>query len=51
MYKSWIKKSRKKHEKVVSLAKSILNTLEVLIFKDWIDSYVRHDGFVSEINV
>ena len=36
-YKSIIKKKRKKHDKIVLLAKTKLNTKEVLIFKALIE--------------
>ena len=46
-YKSIIKKTRKKHYKIVFIAKIKLNTIEVLIFKALIDSCVIYDKFVS----
>ena len=45
-YKSINKKKKKKHNKMVLLAKSKLNSIEVLIFKALIDSNISHDGFV-----
>ena len=45
-YKSMIKKKKKKHDKVVLLAKSKLNTIEDLISKTLIDSNINHDKFV-----
>ena len=39
-YESIIKKKSKKHDKIVSLAKNYLNTMEVLISKDFIDCYI-----------
>ena len=48
-YKS-IKKKKKKHDKIVLLGKDKLNTIEVLISKALIESYISHDEFVS-INV
>ena len=45
-YKSINKKKKKKHNKMVLLAKSKLNSIEVLIFKALIDSSISHDGFV-----
>ena len=36
-YKSIIKKKKKKHDKIVLLAKSKLNSIEVIIFKALID--------------
>ena len=50
-YKSIIKKKGKKeHDKIVLLEKDKLNTIEVLISKDLIDSYITHDEFVSVNN-
>ena len=49
-YKSLIKKKIKKHDKIALLAKSKLNSIEVLIPKALIDSNISHDEFVS-INV
>ena len=45
-YKSVIKKKRQKHDKILLLAKSKLNDIEVLIFKALIDSNISHDEFV-----
>ena len=45
-YKSIIKKKKKKHGKILSLAKSKLNSVEVLISKPLIDSNISHDEFV-----
>ena len=45
-YKSIIKKKEKKHDKIVLLAKSKLNRIEVLNFKTLIDSIISHDEFV-----
>ena len=50
-YKSIIKKKKKKHYKMVLLGKDKLNTIEVLISKSLIDSYISHDEFVSVKNV
>ena len=41
-YKSIIKMKRKKLDKVVLSAKDKLNTTEVLISKDLIDSFINH---------
>ena len=49
-YKSIIKK-KKKHDKIVLLGKDKLNTIEVLISKALIDSYLSHDELVSVNNV
>ena len=48
-YKSIIKK--KKHDKIVLLAKSKLNSIEVLISKVLIDSSISHDEFVLINNI
>ena len=50
-YKSIIKKKKKKHDKILVLGKDKLNTIEVLISKALIDSYISHDKFVSVNNV
>ena len=44
-YKSIIKK-KKKHDKIILLAKSKLNSIEVLISKALINSVISHDEFV-----
>ena len=49
--KSIIKKKKKKHNKAVLLAKSKLNSVEVLIYKFLIDSVISHDEFVVIDNV
>ena len=46
MYNSIIKKKKKKHDKIVLLAKYKLNNIEVLISKALIDSNISHDEFV-----
>ena len=46
-----IKKKKKKHDKIVLLAKSKLNSIEVLISKALIDSVISHDEFVLINNV
>ena len=48
-YKPIIKK--KKHDKIVLLAKSKLNRIEVLISKTLIDSNISHNGFFLINNV
>ena len=50
-YKSIIKKKKKNHDKIVLLGKDKLNTIEVLISKSLINSYVIHDRFVPVNNV
>ena len=42
-YKSIIKKKKKKHDRVVLLAKSKLNSIEVSIYKVLVDSVISHD--------
>ena len=44
--KSVIRKKKKKHDKIVFLAKSKLNKIEVLISKALIDSNISHDEFL-----
>ena len=41
----------KKHDKIVLLAKSKLNSLEVLISKNLIDQNISHDEFILINNV
>ena len=50
-YKSIIKKKEEKHDKIVLLAKSKLNNIEVLISKSLIDSVISHNEFVSTNSV
>ena len=50
-YKSITKKKKKKHDKIVLLAKSKLNSIEVLISKALIDSSISHDELVLKNNV
>ena len=50
-YKSIIKKKKNKHDKIVLLAKSKLNSIKVLISKVLIDSEVSHDDCVLINNV
>ena len=50
-YKSIIKKKKKKHDKIVLLRKTKLNTIEVVINKALIDFYINHNEFVSVNNV
>ena len=45
-YKSIEKKKKKQRNKIVLLGKDMLNTIEVLISKALIDSYIIHDEFV-----
>ena len=48
---SRIKKRKKKHDKIVSFAKSKLNNIEVLIPKALTDPNISHDKFVLINNV
>ena len=50
-YKSIEKKKKKEHDKILSIAKSKLNSIEVLISKVLIDSINSHDEFVLINNV
>ena len=50
-YKSIIKKKKKKHDKIVLLAKFKSNSIEVLISKALIDSNISHNEFVLINNV
>ena len=50
-YKLIIKKKKKNHDKILFLAKSKLNRIEVLISKSLIDSNIIHDEFVWINNV
>ena len=50
-YKSRNKKNKKKRDKIISLAKSKLNSIKVLISKALIDSNICHDEFVLINNV
>ena len=50
-YKSIIKKKKNKHDKIVLLAKSKLNSIEVLISKVLIDSNISHEELVLIKNV
>ena len=45
-YKLIIKKKKTKHDEIVLLAKTKLNSIEVLISKALMDSYISHDEFV-----
>ena len=46
-----MKKKKNEHDKIVSLAKSKLNSIEVLISKVLVDSNISHDEFVLIKNV
>ena len=50
-YKSIINKNKNKHDKKVLLAKSKLNSIEVLISKVLINAAISHDEFVLTNNV
>ena len=49
IYKSIIKKSIKKHYKIVLLGKNKVNTIKVLISKGLIDLYVGHVFSVNNV--
>ena len=44
-------KKKKKHDKIVLLGKKKLDTIEVLIFKSLINSYISHGKFIPANNV
>ena len=46
-----LRKKKKKHSKIVLLAKSKLNSIDILISKPLIDSVISHDEFVLINNV
>ena len=46
-----MKKKKNEHDKIVLLAKSKLNSIEVLISKVLVDSNISHDKFVLIKNV
>ena len=50
-YRSVINKKKIVHDKIVFLGTDKLNTIEVLISKVLIDSFIGHDEFVSVNNV
>ena len=50
-YKSTIRKKKKKHDEIVLLARSKLNSIGVLISKALIDSNIIHNEFVLINNV
>ena len=50
-YQSIIKKKSKKHNYIVLLAKTKLNTIKFLVSKVLMDFYINHDEFVSVNNV
>ena len=50
-YKSMIKKKRRKNNKIVLLAKSKLNSIEVLIFETLTDLNISQDEFLLINNV
>ena len=50
-YKTIIKKKNKKHDRIVLLAKSKLNKIELIIFKALIDSVISLDEFFLINNV
>ena len=50
-YKSINKKTKEKYDKIISLPKSELNSIEVLVSMVLIDSNISHDEFVLINNV
>ena len=46
-----ITNNRKKHGKIVLLAKSKLSSIEILIYKALYDSNISHDQFILRNNV
>ena len=50
-YQSIIKEKKRKHDKIVLLAKSKLSNIKVLIFKALINSNISHDEFILINNV
>ena len=50
-HKTIIKKEKNKHGQIVLLAKNKLNTMKVLHFRAFFDSYIKYDDFVSVNNV
>ena len=50
-HKTITKKEKNKHGQIVLLAKNKLNTMEVLNFRAFFDSYIKYDDFVSVNNV
>ena len=44
-YKSIIKKKKKKHDTIALLAKTKLSSIQILISKALIHSYISHDEF------
>ena len=51
IYKLIIKKKKNKHEKIVLLAKSKFNRIEVLISKALVDSVISDDEFFLINNI
>ena len=45
-YKRMIKRKKQKHDKIVLLAKSKLNSRELLISEDLFNTNISHDGIV-----
>ena len=50
-HKSITQEKKQKHDKIVMLAKSKLNSIDVVISKALIDSVISHDEFVLINNV
>ena len=51
MFKSIIKKKKKKHDEIVLFEKTKLNTMKIVISKALINSYISQDEFVWVNNV
>ena len=47
-YELIIKEKKNKHDKIVLLAKSKLNSIEVLVSKAFIGSFMGHDDFFNK---
>ena len=50
-HKSIIQKKKKRHDKMILLAKSKINSIEVLISEALINSIISHDEFVLTNNI
>ena len=46
-----MKKKKNKHDEIVLTGKAKLKTIEVLLFKSLINSYISYDKFVSVNNI
>ena len=50
-YKSIFNKKKKKYDKIILLAKTDWNCMEVIISKALIDSHINHDEFMFSQNM